>query len=247
MSSIQERILLTMSEKRIFYVPQVEPEMELPEDEAGHCIRVLRLREGDELLLSDGGGKFYDAVISSISGKHCYISVNPGVAQPQLWKGRLSIGIAPTKLMERNEWFVEKAVELGINEIAFLKTDHSERDVVKIERVEKIAVAAMKQSQKALLPDIVPVTPFREFVRAGFDGDCYIAHCEPGEKRHLMDLLVPGRNARVLIGPEGDFSPAEIKLALECGYKPVSLGESRLRTETAALAAVHMMGLANRI
>ena len=231
----------------LFYTPDVQTDMELPQEEAGHCIRVLRMKEGDRIRLADGKGCFYDAVISAVSGKRCMVHITGSDLQKPLWNGHLHIAVAPTKLMDRNEWFVEKAVEIGVSEITFIGTDHSERDCIKMERIEKIAVSAMKQSQKATLPLLNGMIPFRKLVEGDFDGDRFIAHCEPGEKQHLMDALAPGRNALVLIGPEGDFSPAEIELALKAGFKPVSLGDSRLRTETAALAAVHMMNLAARI
>jgi 16S rRNA (uracil1498-N3)-methyltransferase len=148
--------------------------------------------------------------------------------------------------MDRNEWFVEKAVEIGVDEITFLKTDHSERDVIKMDRIEKIAVSAMKQSQKATLPILNGMTSLRSFIERGFDGDKFIAHCEPGSKVLLQDAVVAGHNSLVLIGPEGDFSPGEIEMALKAGFKPISLGPSRLRTETAALVAVHIMNLAGQ-
>ena len=220
--------------------------MQLPDEEAGHCIRVLRMKEGDSIRLTDGKGCFYDAVISAVSGKRCMVHIERKEQQEQLWNGYLHIAVAPTKLMDRNEWFVEKAVEIGVDEITFLKTDHSERDVIKMERIEKIAVSAMKQSQKATLPVINGMTPLRSFIEQGFDGDKYIAHCEPGSKVLLQDALKPGHNSLVLIGPEGDFSPAEIEMALKAGFKPISLGPSRLRTETAALVAVHIMNLAGQ-
>ena len=220
--------------------------MQLPEEEAAHCIRVLRMKEGDSIRLTDGKGCFYDAVISAVSGKRCMVHIERKEQQEQLWNGYLHIAVAPTKLMDRNEWFVEKAVEIGVDEITFLKTDHSERDVIKMERIEKIAVSAMKQSQKATLPELNGMTPLRSFIEQGFDGDKYIAHCEPGSKVLLQDALTPGHNSLVLIGPEGDFSPAEIEMALKAGFKPISLGPSRLRTETAALVAVHIMNLAGQ-
>lgn len=220
--------------------------MQLPEEEAAHCIRVLRMKEGDRIRLTDGKGCFYDAVISAVSGKRCMVHIERKEQQEQLWNGYLHIAVAPTKLMDRNEWFVEKAVEIGVDEITFLKTDHSERDVIKMERIEKIAVSAMKQSQKATLPVLNGMTPLRSFIEQGFDGDKYIAHCEPGSKVLLQDALTPGHNSLVLIGPEGDFSPAEIEMALKAGFKPISLGPSRLRTETAALVAVHIMNLAGQ-
>ena len=230
----------------LFYTPDISDDMELPQEEAGHCIRVLRMKEGDRLRLTDGKGFFYDAVISAVSGKRCMVHIDNKEEQKPLWSGHLHIAVAPTKLMERNEWFVEKAVEIGVDEITFLKTDHSERDVIKMERIEKIAVSAMKQSQKATLPILNGMESFKRFLERGFDGDKFIAHCEPGDKKSLMDIVVPGRDTLVLIGPEGDFSPAEIEMALNAGFQPVSLGPSRLRTETAALVAVHIMNLAGQ-
>lgn len=230
----------------LFYCPDIQTDMELPEEEAGHCIRVLRMKEGDRLRLTDGKGSFYDAVISAVSGKRCMVHIEGIEEQEPLWNGHLHIAVAPTKQMDRNEWFVEKAVEIGVDEITFLKTDHSERDVIKMERIEKIAVSAMKQSQKATLPILNGMTSFKSFVGRVFEGDRFIAHCEPGSKVNLKDVIVPGHDALVLIGPEGDFSPAEIDMALKAGFKPVSLGPSRLRTETAALVAVHIMDLAGQ-
>ena len=230
----------------LFYAPDIKPDMELPQEEAGHCIRVLRMKEGDRICLTDGKGCFYDAVISAVSGKRCMVHIENIKEQAPLWNGRIHIAVAPTKLMERNEWFVEKAVEIGVDEITFLKTDHSEREVIKPERIEKIAVSAMKQSQKATLPVLNGMVPFRSFIEKDFKGDKFIAHCEPGNKMNLRDKVVPGRDTLVLIGPEGDFSPAEIDMALKAGFVPVSLGPSRLRTETAALVAVHIMNLAGQ-
>ena len=220
--------------------------MQLPEEEAGHCIRVLRMKEGDRIRLTDGKGSFYDAVISAVSGKRCMVHIESREVQQPLWDGHLHIAVAPTKLMDRNEWFVEKAVEIGVDEITFLKTDHSERDVVKMERIEKIAVSAMKQSQKATLPVLNGMTTLRNLIEREFDGNKFIAHCEPGSKVLLQDAVIPGHDSLVLIGPEGDFSPAEIEMALKAGFRPISLGPSRLRTETAALVAVHIMNLAGQ-
>lgn len=231
----------------LFYTPDIATDMQLPDEEAGHCIRVLRMKEGDELRLTDGKGCFYDAVISAVSGKRCMVHITRREEQAPLWKGHLHIAVAPTKLMDRNEWFVEKAVEIGVDEITFLDTDHSERDVIKMERIEKIAVSAMKQSRKAKMPVLNGMTRLRDLIGRGFNGDCFIAHCEPGKKVHLRDAVVPGHDTLVLIGPEGDFSPAEIEMAIKSGFRPISLGPSRLRTETAALAAVHIMNLAGQI
>ena len=230
----------------LFYTPDIQDDMQLPEEEAGHCIRVLRMKEGDSIRLTDGKGSFYDAVISAVSGKRCMVHIESREVQQPLWDGHLHFAVAPTKLMDRNEWFVEKAVEIGVDEITFLKTDHSERDVVKMERIEKIAVSAMKQSQKATLPVLNGMSTLRNLIERGFDGDKFIAHCEPGSKVLLQDAVIPGHDSLVLIGPEGDFSPAEIEMALKAGFRPISLGPSRLRTETAALVAVHIMNLAGQ-
>ncbi|MBR5935669.1 MAG: 16S rRNA (uracil(1498)-N(3))-methyltransferase [Bacteroidaceae bacterium] len=230
----------------LFYCPDIKTDMELPQEEAGHCLRVLRMKEGDALRIADGKGTFYNAVISAVQGKRCMVHIESEERQEPLWNGHLHIAMAPTKLMDRNEWFVEKAVEIGVDEITFIRTDHSERDVIKMERIEKIAVSAMKQSQKATLPVLNGMTGFRSFVERGFDGDRFIAHCEPGSKVLLQDAVVPGHDTLVLIGPEGDFSPSEIEMALKAGFKPISLGPSRLRTETAALVAVHIMNLAGQ-
>lgn len=231
----------------IFYCPDIKSDMELPQEEAGHCIRVLRLKEGDVIRLADGRGSFHDARITAVTGKRCFVHIVHSEQQPPLWKGTVHIAVAPTKLMDRNEWFVEKAVEIGVDRITFLDTDHSERDVIKMERIEKIAVSAMKQSQKATLPVLEGMTKFRELLARPFDGDRFIAHCDEGPRVHLADALVPGHDSMVLIGPEGDFSKAEIDMALKAGFKPVSLGDSRLRTETAALASVLMMNLNARL
>lgn len=230
----------------LFYCADIQTDMELPQEEAGHCLRVLRMKEGDRLCITDGKGSFYNAVISAVQGKRCMVHVQSEERQEPLWNGYLHIAMAPTKLMDRNEWFVEKAVEIGVDEITFLKTEHSERDVIKMERIEKIAVSAMKQSQKATLPVLNGMTSLRSFIERGFDGDKYIAQCEPGSKLLLQDAVVSGHNSLVLIGPEGDFSQSEIEMALKAGFLPISLGPSRLRTETAALVAVHIMNLAGQ-
>ena len=151
--------------------------------------------------------------------------------------------MAPTKNMDRTEWFAEKATEIGIDEISFLNCRFSERKVLKVERIEKIVVSAVKQSLKARKPQINEMTSFDKFVRQDFPGDKFIAHCYAGEKPLLKDVLSNEKDTLVLVGPEGDFSPEEVELALSCGFRPVSLGMSRLRTETAALVAAHLMNL----
>ncbi|MBO5224859.1 MAG: 16S rRNA (uracil(1498)-N(3))-methyltransferase [Parabacteroides sp.] len=231
---------------QIFYTPDIALRAELPEEEAGHCIRVLRLTEGDEILLTDGKGMFYKAAISRAHPKHCEVDILESWQQPALWNFQLHIAVAPTKNMDRMEWFAEKATEIGIDAITCLNCRFSERKEVKPARLEKILVSAMKQSQKATLPVLTGMTDFRTFVTQPFDGRKFIAHCEEGDKKLLKQLYQPGENVLVLIGPEGDFSPEEIELALKNGFLPISLGESRLRTETAALVACHTIHVLNQ-
>ena len=231
---------------QIFYTPDIALRAELPEEEAGHCIRVLRLTEGDEILLTDGKGMFYKAAISRAHPKHCEVDILESWQQPALWNFQLHIAVAPTKNMDRMEWFAEKATEIGLDAITCLNCRFSERKEVKPARLEKILVSAMKQSQKATLPALTGMTDFRTFVTQPFDGRKFIAHCEEGDKKLLKQLYQPGENVLVLIGPEGDFSPEEIELALKNGFLPISLGESRLRTETAALVACHTIHVLNQ-
>lgn len=230
----------------VFYTPDINTVQELPQDEAAHCLRVLRLTQGDEIMLVDGEGCFYKARITATGGKHCAFSVIEKQPQPPLWKGHLCIAMAPTKNMDRTEWFVEKATEIGVDEFYFLNTRYSERKVIKTERVEKIVVSAMKQSLKARKPVVHEMIPFRQLVEMDFPGHKFIAHCHEGEKFPLKNQLSAERDALVLIGPEGDFSEEEVALAMEHGFRPISLGPSRLRTETAALVAVHLMNLSHQ-
>ena len=250
-----------MKETHIFYAPDIENNPnELPAEEAGHAVRVLRMREGDTMLLTDGKGHFYDAHITLCANKHCQIAIDNQWDDHKLWNGNIHLAVAPTKNMDRMEWFVEKATEIGVDGIHLLLCDNSERKIVKTERLEKIVVSAMKQSHKAYKPMVEPLTKFKEFVNSPFDGQKFIAHCYSPEeidddstesihlsgRNFLGDLLNSEGDALVLIGPEGDFSIAEVNEAIRCGFQPISLGESRLRTETAALVAVHLMYLAKR-
>lgn len=223
----------------LFYAPDITDSWELPEEEAAHSIRVLRLSVGSEIEITDGKGHFYKAEISSIAGKHCYVQAKETIEQPKGWQGRIHIAIAPTKNIDRIEWMVEKAVEIGLDEITFLNCRFSERKVVKTDRIERIVVSAMKQSLKPYKTLVNELVDFKKFIARPVEGAKYIAHCYEGEKLLLKDVLQAGENATVLIGPEGDFSPEEVELAIKAGYRPVSLGNSRLRTETAGLVACH--------
>lgn len=229
----------------VFYTPDIATCPELPEEEAGHCLRVLRLGVGDEVMLADGKGCFYKAVISAATGKRCQVKVLEKTEQQPFWKGHLHLAMAPTKNMDRIEWFVEKATEIGFDELSFLNCRFSERKVIKTERIEKIVVSAMKQSLKAWKPVVNEMTDFGKFMQRDFTGQRFIAHCYEGEKPLLKDVLRSGEDALVLIGPEGDFSREEVEKAEAMGFRAISLGQSRLRTETAALVAVHTMNLFN--
>ncbi|WP_297328019.1 16S rRNA (uracil(1498)-N(3))-methyltransferase [uncultured Bacteroides sp.] len=230
----------------VFYTPNIQTDTELPEEEAAHAIRVLRLQIGDEVRLTDGNGHFYRAEISVVSNKRCFVQLMETLPQPPLWGGHLHIAMAPTKNMDRTEWFVEKATEIGFDELTFLNCRFSERKIIKTERISKILISAIKQSLKARLPKLNEMTDFNKFIIQPFKGQKFIAHCYEGEKPLLKDIIRKGEDALVLIGPEGDFSEEEVKKALVNGYTPISLGQSRLRTETAALVACHILNLQNQ-
>ncbi len=230
----------------LFYAPDIELTNELPAEEAAHALRVLRLKAGDELMLTDGKGCFYRTEIAVADQKHCLLNILEATPQPALWKRHLHLALAPTKNMDRMEWLAEKATEIGFDELTFLNCRYSERRVIKLERIEKIVVSAVKQSLKARMPKLNELTDFSKFIRQPFTGQKFIAHCYPGDKSLLKNSLNAEEDALVLIGPEGDFSEEEVALAIENGFQPISLGASRLRTETAALVAVHLMNLAHQ-
>lgn len=230
----------------VFYTPDIQTRNELPEEEAAHAIRVLRLQQGDEVMLTDGKGNFYRAEITTATNKRCLVSLLETIPQAPLWSGYLHIAMAPTKNMDRTEWFAEKATEIGFDELTFLNSRFSERRVIKTERISKILISAIKQSLKARLPKLNEMTDFDRFISQPFDGQKFIAHCHEGEKPLLKDLVRKGEGALVMIGPEGDFSEEEVAKAIGQGFQAVSLGRSRLRTETAALVACHILNLENQ-
>lgn len=247
-----------MKEVRFFYAPDAPESTELPDEESQHALRVLRLKVGDDLMLMDGRGNFYQAEVSDTNGHRCRFTIRATMLQQPQWTGRIHLAIAPTKMMERMEWLAEKAVEIGIDELSFLLCRFSERRVVKTPRIEKIVVSAAKQSHKAWMPMVNGMTAFSDFVRQPRKGRKYIAHCyDEIPRSYLFDELrkpavspdatvLPDagfQDATVLIGPEGDFSIDEVREAMDCGFLSVHLGDSRLRTETAGLSAVMMIQL----
>ena len=239
-----------MKEARYFYVPDAATQSELPAEEATHATRVLRLQPGDEMFLMDGKGCFYRAAVTLATSKRCMYEISETLPQEKTWNGNIHIAVAPTKMMERIEWFAEKATEIGVDEFSFLSCKFSERKVMKEERIDKIVVSATKQSRKAFKPVVNPLATFKEFITQERSGKKFIAHCYTEiESVDLFNTLCKTfhntaeeknadcQNITILIGPEGDFSIDEVRLAIENGYTPISLGESRLRTETAALYA----------
>jgi len=223
-----------MKETRYFYVPNAAHCNELPDEEASHASRVLRLESGDEVFLIDGEGCFFVERLP----------------QEKTWSGRIAVGMAPTKSIDRVEWTLEKATEIGLDEFSLLNCAFSERRNVKLERLDKIVVAAVKQSRKAWKPQLNDLLPFERFVKQPRKGAKFIAHCY-GEidKKDLYNELLQlnaDEDVTILIGPEGDFSFEEVRLAMDQGYVSVSLGKSRLRTETAALSATMIAQLAFR-
>ena len=236
-----------MKETRFFYVPDAAQQNELPPDEAMHAMRVLRLKGGDEIFLMDGVGNFYRAQVTIAATHHCYYEILETLPQDPQWNGHFHLAVAPTKIIDRMEWMVEKATEVGVDEISFLDCAFSERRVVKSARIDKIIVSAVKQSHKAWKPVLNEMTAFKRFIEQPRSGLKYIAHCyEEIPRANLFGELrkhADESEITVMIGPEGDFSIEEVKQAIDKGYQSVNLGTSRLRTETAGLSAVMMMQL----
>ncbi|WP_405607213.1 16S rRNA (uracil(1498)-N(3))-methyltransferase [Polaribacter sp. Asnod1-A03] len=214
--------------------------------ESKHIVRVLRKKENDILKITNGKGFLFDVKIIIASDKKCLAEVIAFEKKQKPWDYYLHIAIAPTKLNDRTEWFLEKATEIGIDEITPIICSNSERRVVKLERFQKIIQSAMKQSLKFTLPKLNEPIKLSEFIKQDLDGQVCIAHCEEQEKTLLQSVVKPSTKTTILIGPEGDFSVQEISKCLEKGFTPISLGESRLRTETAALVAVNTVSFINQ-
>ena len=246
-----------MKEVRYFFAPDAVTADELPEEEAQHAVRVLRLTEGDEIYLMDGKGTFYRAMVTMAHGRRCSYSIVETLPQQPLWNGRVHLAMAPTKMMERVEWMAEKATEIGCDEFSFLLCRFSERKQMREDRVEKTVLSAVKQSRKPWMPQVNALTPFTEFIKTPRQGRKFICHCyDEIPRADLYAILsgtspdhqpvAPEEEVTVLVGPEGDFALEEVQQAMAEGYVSVSLGNARLRTETAALSAVMMTQLAKR-
>ena len=236
---------------QLFYNPNISEtakEVTFDKEESRHIVKVLRMKEGDSFKITNGKGSFFDAEITSANPKGCLVKILSEETQQPL-PYHLHLAVAPTKLNDRYEWFLEKATEIGISEITPIICDHSERKIIKLQRYEKIVQSAMKQSLKAYLPILNEAISFKDFIdsKNHIEELKFIAHCEETDKKSLKSLLLPNKKLTILIGPEGDFSSEEINLAIKAGFLPVALGESRLRTETAAVVACHSVAFVNEI
>ena len=232
----------------VFYLPDAQlGTISFPEEESKHIVKVLRMKEGDRFCVTNGNGSLFDAELVDAHPKRAMADLSNQRNGYDIRDYKLSIAIAPTKLNERTEWFLEKATEIGIDEVKLFASYHSERRAANVERFRKIVVSAMKQSVKSKMPLVEEMVSFDKLVKQNFDGQKFIAWIDDDVKDQLCDLYKKSENAIVLIGPEGDFSKEEVELAKENGYVPVSLGEARLRTETAAVVACHTMQLINQM
>ncbi len=237
---------------QLFFAPDfVPPRHTLSEEESKHAVRVLRLEEDDTLHLTDGRGNLYTCRIIEANPKRCSVEVVGHQSEYEKLPYRLTMAVAPTKSNDRFEWFLEKATEVGVERIIPLESAHSERRAFKRERGEKVITSAVKQSLKAYHPTLEEVTRFNRVVEAPFEGRKLIAHCESAQsetgKQYLAEAIRPGEDVLILIGPEGDFSPEEITFALQNGFEEITLGEQRLRTETAAVVATVMVSVVNNL
>ena len=232
----------------VFYLPDAQiGTISFPEEESKHIVKVLRMKEGDGFCVTDGNGSLYDAELIDAHPKRAMANLSNQRNGYDIRDFKVSIAIAPTKLNERTEWFLEKATEIGIDEVKLFSSYHSERRVANVDRFKKIVISAMKQSVKSKMPIVEDMVSFDKLVKQNYEGQKFIAWIDDNVKEQLCDLYKKGENALVLIGPEGDFSKEEVALAKEYGFIPVSLGEARLRTETAAVGACHTIQLINQM
>ena len=226
----------------LFFEPDIDKTLTLNEQESRHCISVLRHKAGDKINVANGMGSYFKCVIIKPHPKRCEVEI---VSKETFDKRNFNIhiAIAPTKNIDRTEWFIEKVTEIGVEKITLLMCEHSERKKVRLDRLEKIVISASKQSLKAYKPVLTDLIPFKEFVQKEDKG--FIAHCNSSDLPHLKDVYKTWDDATVLIGPEGDFSPAEVEFALQNGFTEISLGSSRLRTETAGMVACTILNMLN--
>ncbi|WMI64638.1 16S rRNA (uracil(1498)-N(3))-methyltransferase [Aestuariibaculum sp. YM273] len=232
---------------QLFYNPDITEntnQFSFEKEESKHIVKVLRKKIGDTLHITNGNGWLFTAEITVADIKNCLVNITSKTLQPKR-NCNLHLAVAPTKMNDRYEWFLEKATEIGIESITPVFCDHSERKVIKADRFEKILQSATKQSLNCYMPKLNEAISFKQFITQTFEGDLFIAHCEETDKKSLKQELKPNTNVTILIGPEGDFSSKEIELAIANKFIPVTLGETRLRTETAAIVACHSVAFVN--
>lgn len=233
---------------QLFYTPNISGQQAIFQgEEARHCAQVLRKKTGDAIQFVDGKGNWYEGILESVSKKECYISIQKEIETYNSRGCQIHVAIAPTKNIARFEWFLEKATEIGIDKISPIKCARSERKIIKNQRLNKILISAMKQSLKATLPQLDELKTFKQWLSELTDttGQRFIAHCIEEEKVHLKEKYKAGQNVLLMIGPEGDFTKEEVTQAIQKGFLPVTLGESRLRTETAGIVGTHILNLIN--
>ena len=239
-----------MKEVRYFHVPDAAVVTELPQEEAQHAAKVLRLESGDEVFLMDGVGTFYRAELTLVSQKHCLYDIKETLPQEKAWHGCIHLAIAPTKNIDRIEWMVEKCTEVGFDGITFLNCRFSERKQIRKDRIEKIVTSAAKQSRKPFFPYVDEIVDFRKFVSECNSQYKYVCHCyneiERNDFFRILADVDSDSEITVIVGPEGDFSIDEVQYALDHGFQSVTLGDFRLRTETAGLVAVTISQLLKR-
>lgn len=232
---------------QLFFNPDLSKsstEITFPKDESKHIVKVLRKSVGDSLHITNGKGWLFEAKLQSTDIKRCMAVMTSKIQQPKRHY-HLHLAVAPTKINDRYEWFLEKATEIGVDVITPIICDHSERKIIKHDRFEKILQSAMKQSLNCYLPKLNEAINFKDFVQQEFNGQRFIAHCHETQRKSLKHELLAKSDALILIGPEGDFSVKEIEMAIQNKFIPVTLGETRLRTETAAMVACHSVAFVN--
>lgn len=231
-----------------YFAPDIADTHLLPDDEARHCLRVLRTPVGADICVVDGKGNRYTCRVCSTDPRNAAVEIVAVEQVPLTWCAHLTVAVAPTKNMDRIEWLVEKLTEMGVDRIVPLLCRHSERKNINIDRLNRISVSAMKQSLKATLPEISRLTPIADFIGGCSDAQKFVGYCADNvDRRILAKELAPLTSTALMIGPEGDFAPEEVEMAMSAGFMPVSLGESRLRTETAAMAAAQTFHVINML
>ena len=231
-----------------FYAPDIETALRLPESDSRHCIRVLRMTVGDTVSVVDGRGHRFECRLVDDNLKHTAVEIVSRVNQPPVWPNNITVMVAPTKHNDRMEWMVEKLVEIGVNRIVPVRCRRSERKEINTDRLEKIAVSAMKQSLKATLPEVTEMLPLAQAVARFHAPQKFVGYCDDTTERKLLSHSYQANTDVVLlIGPEGDFTPDEIRMLIADGYVPVTMGDNRLRTETAALVACDTCHILNQV